>query len=155
MKFNSLAILSLIATVSLGSIQEVTAYQTPTATPVATTGINQIAAAVGQSANFRRGEHATQGKVSIVKKNNTRYLQFDRNFRTSSGPDVYVILHRSSAPQIYGLRRKDYVLVGRLRKFSGSQSYAIPANLQLSGYKSVAVWCRKFNATFGYASIGG
>ncbi|MBU7586373.1 MAG: DM13 domain-containing protein [Nostoc sp. TH1S01] len=155
MKFNSLAILAMIATVSLSSIPKVTAYQTSTSTPVAYTAINQLAAAVGQSANFRNGEHATRGTVSIVTRNKTRYLQFSRNFRTSSGPDVYVILHRSAAPQIYGLKAKDYVLIGRLRRFNGSQSYALPANINLSGYKSVAVWCRKFNATFGYASLGG
>lgn len=156
MKFNSLAILGIIATVSFGSIKEVTAYQTQPSTPATTsTAITQIAAAVGQSANFQRGEHATGGRVSIVTRNKTRYLQFDRNFRTSSGPDVFVILHRSSAPKIYGLRSRDYVLIGRLRRFSGSQSYALPANLNLSGYRSVAVWCRKFNATFGYASLGG
>ncbi|BBD62640.1 hypothetical protein NIES2109_54860 [Nostoc sp. HK-01] len=155
MKFNSFAILSMVVTVSLGSIKEVTAYQTPPSIPVAQTAITQVAAAVGQSAFFRRGEHATKGKVSIVTRNNTRYLQFDRNFSTSSGPDVYVILHRSAAPQIYNLKRKDYVLIGRLRRFNGSQSYVIPRNLQLSGYRSVAVWCRKFNATFGYASLGG
>ncbi|MCC5640312.1 DM13 domain-containing protein [Nostoc sp. CHAB 5844] len=154
MKFNSLAILGIIATVSLGSIKEVAAYQTQATTP-ATTGITQVAAAVGQSAYFQRGEHATKGRVSIVTRNRTRYLQFDRNFRTSSGPDVFVILHRSAAPKIYGLRAKDYVIVARLRRFSGSQSYALPSNLNLSGYRSVAVWCRKFNATFGYASIGG
>lgn len=155
MKFHSLAILGLIATVCLGSAKEVTAYQTQDSTPVTTTGITQIAAAVGQSGYFQRGEHATQGRVSIVTRNKRRYLQFDRNFKTSSGPDVYVILHRSSRPQIYGLKRKDYALIARLRRFNGSQTYALPANLNLSGYRSVAVWCRKFNATFGYASVGG
>lgn len=155
MKFNSLAILGIIATFSLGSIKQVTAYQAQTTTPVAISGITQVAAAVGQSGYFQRGEHATRGRVSIVSRNKARYLQFDRNFRTSSGPDVFVILHRSSAPPIYGVKRKDYALIARLRKFNGSQTYALPANLNLSGYRSVAVWCRKFNATFGYASIGG
>jgi len=155
MKFNSLAILSIITTVSLGSIQEVTAYQTQASVDAAIPAMTEIAAAVGQSGSFRRGEHATQGRVSIVTKNRTRYLQFDRNFRTSSGPDVYVILHRASKPSIYGVKRKDYALIARLRKFSGSQSYALPNNIRLSEYRSVAVWCRKFNATFGYASIGG
>ncbi|MEB3151337.1 MAG: DM13 domain-containing protein [Sphaerospermopsis sp.] len=155
MKFNSLVILGVTATVSLVSIKEVTAYQTNAPIPVAQTAITQIAAAVGQSGNFRAGEHATRGRVSIVARNNGRYLQFDRNFRTSSGPDVYVILHRSAKPPVYGLKGKDYVLIGRLRKFSGSQTYTLPANIKLSEYQSVAVWCRKFNAMFGYAPVGG
>lgn len=154
MKFKSLAVLTIIATISLGLIKEVTASQSPSAIPVATTATTQIAAAVGQSGYFQRREHATQGRVSIVAKSNKRYLQFDRNFKTSSGPDVFVILHRSSAPPTYGVKAKDYVLVARLRKIRGSQTYALPTNINLSQYKSVAIWCRKFNATFGYASIG-
>jgi Electron transfer DM13 len=41
-----------------------------------------------------------------------------------------------------------------LKKFSGAQSYKIPNNINLADYKSAAIWCRKFNATFGAAKLG-
>ncbi|NEQ63853.1 MAG: DM13 domain-containing protein, partial [Moorea sp. SIO4A1] len=48
---------------------------------------------------------------------------------------------------------QDYVTLARLQKFSGAQRYAIPDDLNLDEFGSVAVWCRRFNITFGYASL--
>lgn len=36
---------------------------------------------------------------------------------------------------------------------SGAQRYALADNVNLADFRSVAVWCRKFNATFGYAPL--
>jgi hypothetical protein len=153
MKLKSLAVLSIIATVSFGLIKEVIAFQAVSQIPAVTNSTTQVAAAVGQSGDFQPGEHPTQGKVSVFAKNNKSYLQFDQNFKTDSGPDLVVILHRSDAPPIYGVKAKDYVLIAPLQKVAGSQTYVLPSNLNLSEYKSVAIWCRKFNATFGYATL--
>jgi hypothetical protein len=112
------------------------------------------------SGTFVSGEHQTQGKVRIVTKGNKSFIQLDRSFKTSNmGPDLVVILHRSSdvlstskAPS-YSLKAGDYIVISRLQKFSGSQSYLIPSRVDLAKYKSVVIWCRKFNATFGAASL--
>jgi hypothetical protein len=72
---------------------------------------------------------------------------------------LVVILHRSdnvigsTKPPSYSLKKGDYVVLGRLQKFSGAQSYAIPKNINLADYKSAVIWCRKFNATFGAAKL--
>ena len=34
-----------------------------------------------------------------------------------------------------------------------TQRYAIPANINIEDYESVAIWCQEFNVTFGYADI--
>lgn len=67
--------------------------------------------------------------------------------------DVFVILHRSDAPPTYGIKKQDYASIARLQKTSGNQRYAIPNNVPSADFKSVAVWCRKFNATFCYAAL--
>jgi hypothetical protein len=46
-----------------------------------------------------------------------------------------------------------YVNLGKLQKFNGEQRYPIPAAINLSNFKSVAIWCRMANATFGYAPL--
>ena len=54
-------------------------------------------ATVLSSGDFVDGEHPTQGTVRIIEQDNQRLLELDSAFATStSGPDLVVILHRSS-----------------------------------------------------------
>jgi Electron transfer DM13 len=113
-----------------------------------------------KSGNFVSGEHTTKGTANITTKNGNSVLELKQSFKTSSsGPDLVVILHRSdnvigsTKPPSYSLKKGDYVILGRLQKFSGAQSYTIPKNINLADYKSAVIWCRKFNATFGAAKL--
>lgn len=112
------------------------------------------------SGRFTSGEHPTQGSVRVINQNGKFFLDLDQGFKTSSqGPDLVVILHRSAnvigstKPPAYPLKAGDYVILAPLQKFSGAQRYLIPANVNVANYKSAAIWCRKFNATFGAASL--
>jgi Electron transfer DM13 len=113
-----------------------------------------------KSGSFVSGEHTTQGTARITTKNGKSFLELDRSFKTSNlGPDLVVVLHRSdnvigsTKPPSYPLKQGDYIILGRLKKFRGAQTYAIPSNINLAGYKSAVIWCRKFNATFGAAKL--
>lgn len=110
--------------------------------------------------SFESGEHPTQGGVRVVNKNGQAVLELNQGFMTSDmGPDLVVILHRSdnvlgsTKPPAYALKEGDYVILAPLQKFSGNQQYTIPTSVDLSKYQSVAIWCRKFNATFGAAKL--
>ncbi|OUL37076.1 electron transfer flavoprotein [Nostoc sp. T09] len=150
MKFKHLAILSIVAVITIGCANERTSNQTDTQTTPKTT-VASSGAGVGA---FKAGEQPTQGKVKVVTEKGKRYLEFDQNFKTNQGPDLYVILYRSDAPPQSGIKEKDYLSIARLQKPSGTQRYALPAKVKLGEFKSVAIWCRKFNATFGYAPLG-
>lgn len=130
----------------------------------ATTRVTETAQAtkpsVLRSGSFVDGEHPTSGTVRIVNRDGKRVLELDRAFKTStSGPDLVVILHRSgdvigsTEPPAYPIKERDYVILAPLQKFSGAQSYAIPENINLDDFKSAAIWCRRFNATFGAAML--
>lgn len=112
-----------------------------------------------KSGTFVSGEHPTQGAARIVEEGGQRFLEFGDDFRTDSGPDLTVILHRSAdvigstTPPAYAIREGDYVVLAELQQVQGSQRYAIPASLNLNEFNSVAVWCRRFNATFGAAGL--
>ncbi len=149
MKFQHLVIMVIVATVSVSCAKETISNQTATQTPPTKTITN----AVAERGAFKAGEHPTQGKVSITNKQGKRYLEFDQNFKANDGPDLYVILYRSETPPKSGIKEKDYLSLSHLQKTSGTQSYALPENVKLADFKSVAIWCRKFNATFGYASL--
>lgn len=110
--------------------------------------------------SFVSGEHTTQGTVRLMSEKEQTIIKLDSDFKTSEmGPDLVVILHRSedvigsTKPPAYAIQEGDYVVIAPLNKFSGMQEYIVPENINLAEYKSVAIWCRKFNATFGSAVV--
>ncbi|NJL21536.1 MAG: DM13 domain-containing protein [Leptolyngbyaceae cyanobacterium SM1_3_5] len=110
--------------------------------------------------SFVDGEHPTRGMVQIVTQGGGRILELDEAFATStSGPDLFVILHRlpdvigSTTPPAYPIQEGDYVVLAPLRSYTGAQTYEIPDNINLDEFRSVAIWCRRFNATFGAATL--
>ena len=117
-------------------------------------------ATVVKSGRFEAGEHPTSGIVQLVQENGNFILELDESFQTSSsGPDLVVILHRSNdvlggtVPPAYPIEEEDYVILAPLQEFSGSQRYTIPADINVEDYQSAAIWCRRFNATFGAAVL--
>jgi Electron transfer DM13 len=112
-----------------------------------------------RSGIFSSGETSTQGNIQLITKNGKSSLELEQDFKTSNGPDLVVILHKSnnilgsSQPPNYPLQENDYLILAPLQKNNGAQSYSIPNNINLADYQSVAIWCRKFNATFGAAVL--
>lgn len=95
--------------------------------------------------------HEVSGRVSIVKTSNgRRQLQLE-NFRTESGPDLYVIAVRGNPSSDDDVRR--YTTIGRLRGTSGNQVYRLPRNFDADQYSHVYIWCRAFTVGFGRAAI--
>ncbi|OKH32336.1 electron transfer protein with DM13 domain protein [Calothrix sp. HK-06] len=162
MKLRSFLMLSLASLLIASCAKEISATENHVAVkssniPVVQLAQSQQSVKVG---TFVSGEHTTQGTSSIIINNGNLFLKLNESFKTSdSGPDLVVILHRSddvigsTKPPSYSLKKGDYVILGRLQKFSGTQTYAIPKNIDLENYKSAAIWCRKFNATFGAAKL--
>ncbi len=113
-----------------------------------------------RSGKFVNGEHPIKGTATVFIENGQWFVEMDREFSTSSnGPDLFVILHRdpdvigATKPPAYSIKPEDYVLVAPLSQFTGQQRYPIPKNIKPTEFKSVAIWCRQFNATFGAASL--
>ncbi|MBG1261736.1 DM13 domain-containing protein [Nostoc commune] len=174
MKLRYLLIMGLSSLVMVGCAREVSSNQANkspitvnASVPVPSTHAKPLAklaqspdSAAIKSGTFLSGEHTTQGKASITTKDGKSFLDFDESFKTSeSGPDLVVILHRSdnvinsTKPPSYSLKKGDYIILAPLQKYSGAQTYSIPQNINLADYKSIAIWCRKFNATFGAANL--
>lgn len=152
MKLPYLAILAIAILIS-GCNQEITSTPTTNETPATKTATKTATTASVKSGNFQKSEQPTQGKVSIVTDKGKRYLEFDQSFKTNEGPDLYVILYRGDKPPISGIKEKDYQSIAKLKNLKGTQRYELPEQVKLSDFRSVAIWCRKFNATFGYASL--
>ncbi|WP_041739865.1 DM13 domain-containing protein [Calothrix sp. PCC 6303] len=102
---------------------------------------------------FQAAQYSTQGNVRIVQEGGENYLEFDQSFRSDSGPDLFVILYRDSTVPKSGIRDRDYVNLAPLKSTSGNQRYLIPKDIQVVNYRSVGIWCRQFNTTFGFAPL--
>lgn len=102
-------------------------------------------------------EHETSGAVRIVRAADGSLVLRLENLTTSSGPDVHVWL--TDAPVKPG---KDgwslfddgrHLDAGKLKGNRGNQNYALPADIDLTKYTSVSIWCDRFNVSFGAAAL--
>jgi hypothetical protein len=86
----------------------------------------------------------------------TRVLRIE-GLDTSNGPDLKVWL--TDAPVIDGpdgwfvFDDGAYVDLGSLKGNKGNQNYPIPAEVALADLTSVAIWCDRFNVSFGAAEL--
>jgi Electron transfer DM13 len=161
--FNQLILLGatsvLIGTASF-LVSPATAEQTspqgatqPFAT-VAQTGVAQTGTVAIASGDFVAGEAPTAGTARIVTEGGHRYLEFNSAFSTSDqGPDLHVLLEGVAQPPQTYQSMGSFVNLGSLSSTTGTQRYPIPDSVNLSNFRSVVIWCRMANATFGYASL--
>lgn len=102
-------------------------------------------------------EHATSGKVAVLRlPDGSRVLRLE-NLDTSDGPDLRVWLSDAAVlPGRAGWHVFDdgrYHALGRLKGNHGNQNYPIPANVRLDDFRSVTIWCDRFNVSFGAATL--
>ena len=154
MKFNKITGLGIASIILFGSFGQLAVNAQPAQALKAkqTTIVAAKSESVISSGNFVKSEKATTGKAKIVNMNGKRYLKFDKAFSTGNGPDVKVILHKSSTVP-GNIQEGNYITLAKIQKFKGAQTYEIPDNVNLDEFKSVGIWCEEFNATFGYASL--
>jgi hypothetical protein len=104
---------------------------------------------------FEPREHEGAGVAQIYKRaDGSQVLRFS-NFRTLNGPDVRVYL--IGAPDVgngqRALATAGYLDLGALKGNVGDQNYNVPAGTDLSRYRSVTVWCRRFSVNFTTAAL--
>jgi hypothetical protein len=71
------------------------------------------------------------------------------NFSVRNGPDLYVYL--STDPS--GVSVVETLNLGALKATDGAFNYEIPAGIDMTGIKSVGVWCRQFSVLFAHAPL--
>ena len=109
-------------------------------------------AAANASGQFVSVEHPTSGQASIVEEEGARYLELSQDFTSDRGPALEVILHQADEVGL-NIEEGSYLSLGALQSNNGAQRYLIADEVDRSNYKSVAIWCQEFNATFGYAPL--
>lgn len=94
--------------------------------------------------------HHGTGSVTVYQQ----ALQLGADFEVGPGPKyhVYLVPDADVTPDT-PVDETMYVDLGRLRALKGSQVYQIPDGLDLSGYKSVVIWCEHFSVLISPAKL--
>lgn len=121
----------------------------PTAQPAITTP-DQILA----QGSFYNLIHIGSGQASIYQLTNGNRILRLENFSVENGPDLYVYLVPvDPVPNASGSDIPGYLSLGALKGNVGDQNYEIPADVDLSQYKSVVIWCQAFAVPFSAAPL--
>ncbi len=92
--------------------------------------------------------HKASGAFEITTANGKSQVKLGDDFSVEKGPDVYVLLSRSEKGGQSGS-----VNLGKLKKFSGAQTFDVPAGTELSGFSHLVLWCKKYDVNMATASL--
>src|SRR5215467_9493687 len=106
------------------------------------------------SGSFHSVAHDSKGTASIYQlAGGKRILRFT-DFETSNGPDVRVYLVAANdASDSETVKKAGFLELGSLKGNVGDQNYDIPAGVDLTKYRAVTIWCKRFSVNFGTAPL--
>jgi hypothetical protein len=120
------------------------------------TSVNEPPAAQGRSiatGQFRSLEHGTTGRAAIVELPDGSHLLRFEGLDTLNGPDLHVYLSQVPAGDDARAYGEGFVDLGKLKGNKGNQNYEIPLGTDLSNFRSVVIWCKRFTVGFGVAAL--
>jgi hypothetical protein len=76
------------------------------------------------------------------------------NFKTSNGPDVHIYMVAAENPKDNAsVERAGFIDLGTMKGNIGDQNYSLGSEVDLSKYRAVSVWCKRFSVNFGVAPL--
>lgn len=90
--------------------------------------------------------HNAEGEAQLVKSGDKYFIRFEDNFKVTNGPDLFVYFGKDG-------KYTPEARLGALKGNIGGQNYEVPANIDVSAYNEVWVWCRAFSVPFGKALL--
>ena len=105
---------------------------------------------------FHGKVHKTEGRATIYREADGKLVLRLTKFKTSNGPDVHVILVATTDAMDDANFLKDNtekVELGILKGNEGDQNYEIPTGTDLTKFRTVSIYCERFNANFGAAPL--
>jgi hypothetical protein len=107
-----------------------------------------------ESGRFYSILHPTEGTATIYQMGDgTRVLRFT-SFSTSNGPDVHVyMVAADDAKDVATVQKAGFVDLGMIKGNIGDQNYTLESDLDLTKYRAVSIWCKRFSVNFGAAAL--
>ncbi|OED43409.1 hypothetical protein AB833_03955 [Chromatiales bacterium (ex Bugula neritina AB1)] len=99
-------------------------------------------------------QYKIKGSWEIEQSNGKTLIRFTKNFSTKGGPDLKVFLSRDNISALNGrIAINNAVLISPLKSNRGSQTYTLPANINLEDFKSLIIHCEKYSVLWGGSNI--
>jgi hypothetical protein len=107
-----------------------------------------------ETGTFHTVLHPTGGFASVYRSAvGSRILRLT-DFKTTNGPDVHIFMVATDdAADNDSVKESDSIDLGRMKGNVGDQNYSLDPDVDLSKYRSVVVWCKRFSFNFGYAPL--
>jgi len=109
-----------------------------------------------ETGTFHGKVHSTSGRATIYQETDGELLLRLIHFKTSNGPDVNVILiaEKDADDDANFLKSSvERVELGKLKGNEGDQNYEIPTGTDLTKFRTISIYCERFNANFGAAPL--
>lgn len=97
--------------------------------------------------------HKGSGNAGLYQLAAGNYVIRLEDLNVTNGPDLRLVLAKHPAPGSSSDIKDNYLDLGALKGNVGNQNYEIPADVDISQYASVAVWCRAFGVLFSAAPL--
>lgn len=98
--------------------------------------------------------HRGSGQAIIYTTPGGGHLLRLENLSVTNGPALHVILSSHPDPaRPDEVKQGEYVDLGRLKGNRGNQNYAIPADVDVSVFNSVVIYCKPFSVVFSTAPL--
>ena len=119
--------------------------------PIAAAATQPITLAAG---GFHSVAHETKGVATIYQTADGKRTLRLTDFQTINGPDVLVYLVAApDAGDNDTVTRAGFLALGALKGNIGNQNYDLASDIDLSKYRSVSIWCRRFGVNFATAPL--
>lgn len=117
--------------------------------PTASAASNKLA-----SGQFHDGAHETKGMAAVFQLADGKKTLRLTDFNTSNGPALHVYLVAADdAKDNDTVTKAGFVDLGELKGNIGDQNYDLPADTDLTKYRAVTIWCKRFSVNFGTAPL--
>jgi hypothetical protein len=99
--------------------------------------------------------HWGMGSTTVFRDKTGGLLAFlEQDFEVGPGPKFHVYLVKHPAPRRSSdVASSEFLDLGQLISFKGSQGYAIPPGADLGGYGSLVIWCKAFGVLIAPATL--
>ncbi len=110
----------------------------------------QVARGTFVHANPSDPVHWGKGGVRVFKD----LVHLGKDFEVGPGPKYKVLLSdKADIKNSDDVKASNFVDLGMIRAFKGSQNYSVPASVDPTRYKSVVIWCEAFGALISPATM--
>jgi len=98
--------------------------------------------------------HKGEGNALIVQlPTGQRFLRLE-DFKVTNGPDLYVYLSGHPSPRSRAQLHEGAAFeVGLLKGNVGNQNYELASSMDITKFKSVVIYCKRFSVLFASAEL--